>query len=106
MYLSYLMINHFIRYQHCLLTIDCNTVAICVISEGTFKIFDSHSSDFYGLPDPFGKCVLIHVESLDHLSSFFQNTYPPNVTIPFEVKGVKSSSLNTVTEHDNHDIGA
>ena len=83
---------------------DCNTVAICMISEGKFKIFDSHSRDLYGIPDPFGKCVLIHVESLDNLSSFFQNTYPPNITIPFEVKGIKSSLLNTVTEHDTHDI--
>ena len=31
-----------LNYQHCLLTIDCNTVAICMISEGKFKIFDSH----------------------------------------------------------------
>ena len=28
-----------LNYQHGLLTIDCNTVAICMISEGTFKIF-------------------------------------------------------------------
>ena len=94
-----------LNYQHCLLTIDCNTVAIFMISEGKFKIFDSHSRDLHGIPDPFGRCVLIHVESLDNLSSFFQNTYPPNITIPFEVKGVKSSLLNTVTEHDTgHDI--
>ena len=92
-----------LNYQHCLLTIDCNTVAICMISEGTYKIFDSHSRDVYGIPDPFGKCVLIHVESLDNLSSFFQNTYPPNVT-PFELKGVKSSLLNTVTQHESHGI--
>ena len=93
-----------LNYQHCLLTIDCNTVAICMISEGTFKIFDSHSRDLYGIPDPFGKCVLIHVERLDDLSIFFQNTNPPNTTTPFEVKGVKSSLLNTVTEHENHNI--
>ena len=92
-----------LNYKHCLLTIDCNTVAICMISERTYKIFDSHSRDVYGIPDPFGKCVLIHVESLDNLSSFFQNTYPPNVT-PFELKGVKSSLLNTVTQHESHGI--
>ena len=38
--------------QHCLLTIDCNTVAICMISERKFKIFDSHSRDLYGKPHP------------------------------------------------------
>ena len=32
-------------YQYCLLTIDCNTVAISMISEGKYKIFDSHSRD-------------------------------------------------------------
>ena len=93
-----------LNYQHCLLTIDCNTVAICMVSEGTFKIFDSHSRDLYGIPDPFGKCVLIQVESLNNLSMFFQNAYPPNTTTPFEVKGVKSSLLNTITEHENQDI--
>ena len=93
-----------LNYQHCLLTIDCNTVAVCMISEGTLKIFDSHSRDLYGITDPFGKCVLIYVERLENLSSFFQNTNPPNTTTPFEVKDVKSSLLNTVTEHDNHDM--
>ena len=94
-----------LNYQHCLLTIDCNTVAICMISEGTFKIFYSHSRDLYGIPDPFEKCVLVHVEALDNLSFFFQNTYPPpNITTPFEVKGVKSSLLNTFPENDNHGI--
>ena len=50
-----------------------------MISEGTFKIFYSHSRDLYGIPDPFGKCVLVHVD-------------------------VKSSLLNTFPEHDNHGI--
>ena len=74
-----------------------------MISEGMFKIFYSYSRDLYGIPDPFGKCVLIQVERLDNLSSFFQNTNPRNATTPFKVKGVKSSLLNTITEHDNHD---
>ena len=93
-----------LNYRHCLLTIDCNTVAICMISDGTFKIFDSHSRDLYGIPDPFGRCVLIHIESLDNLPSFFQNTYPPNSATPFEEMGVKSTLLNTNTQQDNHDI--
>ena len=70
-------------YQNCLLTIDCNTLAICMISEGKFKIFDSHLRDLYGMPDPFGKCVIIDVESLDNLSLYFQSsyqyTYPQNM---------------------------
>ena len=39
-----------LNYQHCLLTVACNTVAISMISEGKFKIFDSHSRDLYGMP--------------------------------------------------------
>ena len=30
-----------LNYRHCLLTVDCNTVAISMFSEGKFKIFDS-----------------------------------------------------------------
>ena len=77
---------------------------MCMISEGTFKIFDFHSRDLYGIPDPFAKYVLIHAERLDNLSSVFQSINPTNTTTPFDVKGVKSSLLNTITEHDNHNM--
>ena len=30
-----------LNYDHCLLTVDCNTVAISMFSKGKFKIFDS-----------------------------------------------------------------
>ena len=36
-----------LNYQHCLLTVDCNTVAIFKTSEGNFNIFYSHSRDSY-----------------------------------------------------------
>ena len=55
--LNSLFLNSELNYQHCLLTIDCNTVAIFKTTEGNFKIFDSHSRDSYGIPHPFGKCV-------------------------------------------------
>ena len=55
-----------LNYQHCLLTIDCHTVAICMTCERTFKIFDSHSSSNNS------KCVLIHVQALDDLAFFFK----------------------------------
>ena len=39
-----------------MLTIGCNTVAIFKTSEGTFKVFDSHSRDLYAWdPTPFWK---------------------------------------------------
>ena len=32
-----------------------------------------------------------------------KNIYPPNTATPFEVRGVKSSLVSTVADHDNHD---
>ncbi|CAB4012613.1 Hypothetical predicted protein [Paramuricea clavata] len=77
-----------LNYQHCLLTIGCNTVAIFKTSEGTFKVFDSHSRDLYGIPHPFGKCILASVDSIESLVIYFQSTVPPGNETPFEVKGV------------------
>ena len=31
------------NYESCLLTIDCNTVAVFKMSNNRFKVFDSHS---------------------------------------------------------------
>ena len=56
--LNNLFLDSQLNYQHCLLTVDCNTVAIFKTSE----IFDSHYS--YGIPHPFGKCVQISVENI------------------------------------------
>ena len=70
--LNSLFLDSQLNYQHCLLTVDCNTVAIFNTSEGNFKVFDSHSRDSYGIPHPFGKCVLISVEGIN----YFQNTVP------------------------------
>jgi hypothetical protein len=82
-----LFLDLHLNYQYCLLTIGCNTVSIFKASEGNFKIFDPHSRDLYGIPHPFGKCVLVCVEAVSNLVIYFQNTVPPGVT-PFEVKGV------------------
>ncbi|CAB3983680.1 ATP-dependent DNA helicase PIF1 [Paramuricea clavata] len=83
-----------LNYQYCLLTIGCNTVSIFKASEGNFKIFDPHSRDLYGIPHPFGKCVLVSVEGVSNLVIYFQNTVPPGVT-PFEVKGVTIQLINS-----------
>ena len=76
------------NYSHCLLTIDCNTVAIFKTSQGNFKIFDSHSRDLYGMPHPFGKCVLVSIEAINNLLIYFQNTVPQCNVTPFELKAV------------------
>ena len=59
------------NYSCCLLTIGVNTVAVFKNSEQSFKIFDSHSRDLYGMPDSFGKCTLVCIEGLENVVSFF-----------------------------------
>ena len=76
-----------LNYQHCLFTVDCNTVAIFKTSEGNFKICNSHSRDSYGIPHPSGKCVQISVENINNLLNYFPNTVPRGNVTPFEVKG-------------------
>ena len=39
-----------LNYHCCLSTVGINTVAVFKNSEQSFKIFDSHSKDFYGMP--------------------------------------------------------
>jgi hypothetical protein len=82
-----------LNYQHCMLTIGCNTVAIFKTSEGTYKVFDSHSRDLYGIPHPLGKCILASVDSIESLVIYFQSTVPPGNETPFEVKGVTACSV-------------
>ena len=84
-----------LNYQHYLLTIDCYSVAIFKTSEGNFKIFDSHSRDLYGMPHPFGKCILASVEGIENLVTYFQSTVPQGNVIPFEVKGVTVQLTNS-----------
>ena len=95
-----------LNYQHCLLTVACNTVAISMISEGKFKIFDSHLRDLYGMQDPGGKCVLIDVEGLDNLPLYFQSSYgymfPRDTALPFEIKTVKLSNSSTGIIQNNN----
>ena len=85
--LNNLFLDSQLNYQHCLLTVDCNTVAIFKTSEGNFKIFDSHSRYSYGILHPFGKCVQISVENINNLLIYFQNTVPRGNVTPFEDKG-------------------
>ncbi len=93
--LNHLFLSSQINYRCCLLTIDCNTVAIFKTAEENFKIFDPHSRDSYGMPHPSGKCVLISVESINNLVIYFQNAVPPATERPFEVKGVTVQLTNS-----------
>ena len=87
-----------LNYQHCMLTIGCNTVAIFKTSEGTFKVFDSHSRDLYGIPHPFGKCILASLDSIESLVIYFQSTVPPGHETPFEVNGVSVQLNSAITQ--------
>ena len=83
-----LFFNSEIAYEHCLLTINSNCVSIIKTCEGLYKVFDSHSKDIYGIPDPNGKCVLVSINSIENLVTFFQNIVPYQSVTPFEMKGV------------------
>ena len=80
-----------------------------MISEGKYKIFDSHSRDLYGIPDLFGKCLLIAVEGLDNFAFYFQSSYrfmcSQNTALPFEIKAVKlSNSDNTIIRNNDYNL--
>lgn len=76
------------NFQCCILTITFCTVAIIKTRDGTFKVFDSHSRDSNGMPDPCGTCVLIEIASLDKLVEYFENLYITIRDALYEVKGV------------------
>ena len=60
-------------YNSFLLTIECNTVAIHHTLDGTFKVFDSHARDSFGMAHPQGTCVLLHVQEINKLVEYFQS---------------------------------
>ena len=79
-----------LNYNYALLTIGCNTVAIFKIYD-KFKIFDSHSRDSYGIPHPFGRCILLTIENIQNLVIFFQNVSSASddhEDLEFEIEGV------------------
>ena len=49
------------NYESCLLTVECNTVAIFKISNTFFLIFDSHSRNVWGQFDTSGTAVQLRV---------------------------------------------
>ena len=80
--------NSGLNYHCCLLTVGNNTVAVFKNSEQSFKIFDSHSKDFYGMPHSFGKCTLLSIEGLKNIVSYLQMSCSEVGVVPFEIKGV------------------
>jgi hypothetical protein len=106
------------NYKSCLLTIGANTVAVLMPFPDVFKVFDSHSRDMHGMPAAMGYSVLVSIEGIQNLISFFHNScnYPGqnSENSLFELKGVKchrnitlSNSLdktaNDNTTSNNHE---
>ena len=80
------------NYNSFLLTILSTTVAIYCISDGKFKIFDSHARDLFGMPHPQGTCVLLEVNTLNELVNYFQMVYQSPDVI-YEIKGVHITEM-------------
>lgn len=80
------------NYNSFFLTILSTTVAIYCTTDGKFKISDSHARDLFGMPHPQGKCVLLEVDTLNQLITYFQYVYQsPDVL--FEIKGVHITEM-------------
>jgi len=82
-----------------LLTVAISAVAVFKSSEQSFKIFASHSKDFYGMPHSFGKCTLLSIEGLENLVSYFQMSCLETEVVPFEIKGVFISDCQPELEN-------
>ena len=77
-------------YKNFILTVGCITVAIYCKGDMRFKIFDSHSRDWYDRGHPEGTCVLLEVSSLNSLAQYFKSIHNNDM---FEVKGVKINEV-------------
>ena len=74
-----------------LLTIEYNIVSIFSESTGVIKVFDSHARDSFGMPHPYGTCVVLEFDSVDNLIEHLKFLYSPDVI--YEIKGVKINYL-------------
>ena len=75
-----------------ILTVTTCTVAILVKSNGTFRVFDSHSRDSEGMFDSCGTCVLLEIASLDKVVEYFENLYVGIIDAVYELRGVQIST--------------
>ena len=45
------------NYDKFILTVDSYAVAVFIVHNGVYKVFDSHSKDLLGQTDPLGSCT-------------------------------------------------
>ena len=72
----------------CLLTVGINAAAVFKNSEQSFKIFDYHSKDFYGMPNSSAICTLLSIEGLENLASHLQMSCSEAGIVPSEINVV------------------
>ena len=82
------------NYESCLLTVECNTVAILKTSNTSFKIFDSHSRNVWGHFDTSGTAVLLEFTSIESIVSYIEAVYPNKSVVPFEIRGVRVFTMD------------
>ena len=85
-----------LNYNCCLLTIGINTVAVTKNSEQSFKIFDAHSRDLYGMPHSFGKCTLLSIEEIENPLSYLKISCLQIGVVPLKLKVSLSEIINLI----------
>ena len=85
------------NFNSYLLTVEYNTVAIYRTNDCTYKIFDAHARDVFGMSHPQGTCVLLEVTSTNDLKLYFQSFYK-NASVSFELGGVLISQIQSTED--------
>ena len=75
-------------------------------SEQSFKVFDAHSRDMYGMPHSFGKCNLLTIAGIENLVSYLKISCLQTGVVPFEIKGVfvRDNELDLQNVHESPKI--
>ena len=98
-----LLVQNFMSF---ILTIGCNAVAVFCLSHDTFKVFDSHSRDSFGMEHPNGKCVLIEIHTVRNLVEYFQALHGHSPDLTFEMKGIQITISTSIESTNNrHSVG-
>ena len=75
--------------------------AIIPGKQGNFSLFDPHSCDEFGLPDPNGKACVLHFDDVNSLVHYFGMLVQGAKDEQVDVHGVKMTILSEVASHHN-----
>ena len=76
-----------LEFSSCLLTIECNTVAIFFRND-VCKLFDPHARDIYGDASISGTSVLLEFNEVEKLICYIQEFYSYLTVAAFELRGI------------------